>query len=483
MKKIIFLIIIIIIEVSCFKQNSKKIYFSNNNETMNSSNDTTNSTEIIPVNKKNLELYLGKNYKILEYKITNLDTDIEDELITVTEQKDKNVKISIFDILDDNNIKKRYEYKTNVFYNDDFNLLIHNLFEADDMGIIIEGRSGNNKYWLYIFTFANDSYVLLNKFSGDFFIITDYDEVDPGINKQKYFALDNIVTINNIYSSTNTNSHEKCIYKWDITNKNFKLINKSEVQTSSLSSIDNSITSTKENFFKYILGFWYPIDYLKKIKNDINNIKNINSKNLHFIFFNNKEFSVKKDDYLTKYKITKIMKLWGKKPKLRLKLNNYESLTSTSYKRADITLLSASKIQIAGPGKYDFETFVRLQKPIIEYLNEEQAKIIDEQINKIKEKIKDDFKYGDKFHIIFSDNNTFNIGNGNIKEFGIYQIFHSDKYFIINFIFDTNNTILKNEMFIIDINNDNLVVLTPVKLTINDIKIKNLKSLILYRIQ
>ena len=484
-KNLSFIILLFFILFGCFKQSKtndiESYYFKDN---ANPKKNILGKQLKLPIAYKKLEPFLGSNFIPVFSTKTNLDKDIADEICVAFKANDsQNIKICFFDLFSKGIIKKKFEFETSIYSSESFLLQSNNLFYEDDISIIIEGKSIENKSLLYILSFLENDYKLAGEFTGDFSVIIDYEEKE--YEKGKYFRLKEVVTIDNSFSSTNTTIQQKSIFTWDYENFLFKLVETSQILSLN-TSINRSIFISEESFLNYIKGFWYPEKYKKIIKNDKLDANKYNSSNIKFISFSvsPNEVSIKHEDYMNKYSILKINRLWGQKPGLRLKIKGISKTSNYKYKKIEIFLMEADKLMVSGPKRFSQQYYVRLARPFIEYVNEKKEEKIKNEQNVIAKYLMNEFRSDDNIILNFTKNNEFIIKRENSIEKGIYKITKDTNGFIISFLFKTANTILRNNDFIIKISNDShFFSLISVKMDLDGFVIENVKSIIFYKVE
>ncbi|HOJ64334.1 MAG TPA: hypothetical protein PLE45_07920 [Spirochaetota bacterium] len=489
MKKIVFFCIILLLAIfsSCQKANndSKNGNLINDSiKNINISNKTNQIKLIFPYSK--LEFFFGKNFIPVFNKVINADSDLNEEyIIAYKKDEESNVTVVLFDIAKGDILKIKFIYDSNIFYSSNFSLHAGNLFYEKDMCLVIEGKSKDNKNILVIIKYENENYNIVQEFTGDYSVTINYKEIET--DKSKYFIINNIVTINSSFSSTNTNIQKKEIYEWDYNSSTFKIVQTEEF-TINNNILNSTIYYSEEKYFNYILGFWYPLDYQTMIEKNKISEDLLNEENIQFLFFSDNplEVNIKHGDYIDKYSIFKISRIWDQqRPGLRLFLTEFSKPNNNYIKFMDVYLMNDKSLKVSGPETFFIADFVRLAKPFLEYVNEKK-----EEINKKRSVEIFDFLQGEF------------VGNGyilNIKEYsyklqkdghiteGYYKILFNKNYSIISFVEDNSlkeNIKLKdhpliNQNYVINIlKEENYFVLLPVKLNLNDFSISEISSII-----
>jgi hypothetical protein len=477
----LFLLLLI---TSCFnnRNNSQDHYYISSDSTR----DTTVQVEEInlPVPIKKLEPYLGKSFQPVTFFITNLDNDINEEFIIAYQQNNaSHIWFAVFDLFMGNSLKIKFQYKTAIYNRADFNLQSHNLFFEDDVSIVLEGKSIDNKNLLYIFSYMDDEYTLIGDFSGDYSTLLEFTEKES--DKGNYQNLKEVITIDNSFSSTNTNIQQKNVYIWDYTGKVFKLVETSEVLSSQLSSIDRSILKSENNFFSYISGFWYPKDYAAMIESgriDSTRYNEDTIRFMHFSEFSNQELSIKHGDYVTKYKVVKLFKLWGQKPGLRMKIKDFNNPQTHYNQKIDVYLVEANRIKVSGPKKHQNETFVRLPRPFIEYVNEKKSEKDQDRLNTLLTFMEGSFTDNDNVTVSFKRDASFSILSDTEEASGMFRLTPAEPDILISFFFENDRLFLDKDNYVLGYSpRQQYITLTPARLDLNGIKIDDLNAIMLYK--
>lgn len=481
--KLIFFLLLLLF--SCKRdqdaENDKSVF---DNKNQSSYNSTLSNEYTLDISYKKLEMFLGKNFIPVFSLKTNIDNDAEEEFVIVY-KKNNNSKISllIFDLIKNEILKKRFEFETDIFHTKDFLIQTQNLFQKNNSGIVLEGKSSDNTYHLYIVSYLQDDYKIIGNFKGDFSVVIDYEEIDD--EKGKYTKIKNITVITNAVSSVNTSTQKKEIFNWDIDNSNFKLLKSEIFLSTAASSIDQSILYSETDYFNYLKGIWYPEKYKKIIDSNSLNPNEFNDSNIRYLFLSNSpnEIGIKHGEYVDKYIIVKIAKLWNQKPGLRLVLKECTNVSDSNYtKSIDLTLLESNLLKVQGPEKFDDENYVRLSKSFVDYVNEKKEELIKSEITKITENLVGNYKSKDNITLAFDSEKRFIIKNKEKRDFGIYQINKNKDAYLIFFLFEEDNTILEKSNFLINFNDDKQYIsLIPIKFNFNKIQLEELLSIDFYR--
>lgn len=486
MKNIFFLTLFFFSIITCKNANNdfQKVDNINENLKPQDSNRSLSIKLIFPYSK--LEFFFGKNFIPVFNKIMNADSDLNEEyIIAYKKDNESNVTIVIFDIGKGDLLKTRFIYESNIFYTTNFSLQAGNLFYENDICLIIEGKSKENKNTLVIIKNENDNYHIIKEFVGDYSVILNYKEIET--DKSKYSILKDVITINSSFSSTNTNIQKKEVYEWDYNSSFFKVV-KSEEFVIKENSNFSEIYYSEEKYFNYISGFWYPQSYKNMIEKNQISEDLLNEENIQFIFFSRepKEVNIKYGDYIDKYIIFKVARVWDQQiGGIRLFLNEFSKPSNNYIKFMDVYLIGGAILRVNGPDRFFIEDFVKLPKPFLEYVNAKK-----EEINKKKETDIVKFLQGDFFNKDYTltiKDYSYELKKNNNFINGYYRISFINNYNIISFIEDNTskeNTrfkdhLLVNQNYIINIfNNEKYFVLMPVKLGINDYKIIEIESII-----
>ncbi|MBN2544157.1 MAG: hypothetical protein JXB50_00070 [Spirochaetes bacterium] len=481
-KKInVFLFLLILLSCNKDKKNDESYY----NAQLKVKKNNENSVNL-PVDNKIIEGYLGSSFVLINFLIVNLDSDIENELAIAYKKNDSsNISIAIFDLLNSGLIKKNFNYDSEIFDANSFSMASYNLFRQDDIAIVIEGKSKENKFLLNIFSYfdteADKFYKLVGEFYGDYSVIIDFKEVEN--DRGKYHILKDVVTIENSFSYANTNIQQKSEYIWDYDNLEFKLAG-----TGQILSTNNKIDNI-EDLLGYINGYWYP-EYYAKLLNQEEKLINFDQSSIEFISFSPyfKEVNIKYDDYMAKYNILKTYKFWSNRPGISLNVESIQKSSNKNYIKIDVVLVEADKILVKGPGTFEEMNYIRFPKSFIEIINDKKNEKIEKEKKRIKNYLNDTFvlmkknkdekeKKEDVF-INFDNNNRFFIKRGNEKEEGCYIIIKDNLGFIISFLFNQSSNILNSRYYLIDESNEKKVLyLTPVKINYNSFTIDDFKKI------
>jgi hypothetical protein len=470
---------------SCYKNldtNESDIYYLDNTNNNNGEDFSQEKILKLPVSYHRLETFLAKDFiPILGLKL-NLDSDIDNEIcIAYKLDNSSNINIAIFDLLSKNSIRKKIDFSTKIFDTNSFSFQSRNLFFEDDISLIIEGRSIENKNLLYIYNFADGEYKETQEFIGDYSVIINYEEYET--DKGKYERLKNISTIDNHFTSTNTSIQQKKVYVWNYDKNEFEIIEVSKILYAN-TFIDRSIYDSEDNFLNYLNGFWYPEKYKTLINKDKINPDILNNNTIEFISFSSdlKEINIKRIDYLIKLSIAKMNRLWQQKPGLRFNVKGIYKHGSKKEKYLEVYLVEANKLKLTGLNSYREEYFVRLPRPFIEYVKEKNEEKINNEISSIVKSLNEEYRTKDDYIISFSNKNNYMIQKDSSIEKGIYKISSDKLGYIISFLSKTNNNILENENFIIKLSQDSgTITLIPVKITLNKFIVDDIKAIVFYK--
>ncbi|HOV12715.1 MAG TPA: hypothetical protein PK771_00350 [Spirochaetota bacterium] len=481
---VVFLLIIISCKKDRDEENDKAVFDSKNNTSV--TNNSVSSEYKLEISYKKLEVFLSKGFIPISSLKTNIDNDADEEFV-ITYKKDNNSKIffCVFDLIKSEILKKRFEFETEIYHNEGFLIQTQNLFLKNNTGIIVEGKSFENIYHLYIILFNQDDYKIIGNFKGDFSIVVDYEDVDD--EKGKFTRIKNVITISNAASSVNSNVQRKDIYTWDEKDFAFKLIKSEEFLSSSNTFIDSNILYSEINYFNYLKGIWYPEKYKNIIQDNSLNKNEFSESNIRNIFLSNapNEIGIKYGDYVDKYIIVKIVKLWNQKPGLRLILKEFNNPNEVNFtKSIDLTLLESNLLKVQGPERFDDENYVRLSKSFVDYVNEKKDDLNKSKVKEVEMFLNEKFKLKDDITIEFTTDKKFKLKKDKIINKGIYQINKDKEDLIILFLFEGENNILKKTNFLIKIYKDkNYFTLIPVRFDFNKITLEELSSMDFYKIE
>ncbi len=460
--------------------NEDDIYYIDNVD--NKKGDESSKEKILklPVPYSRLETYLVKDFiPVLGLKL-NLDNDIDNEIcVAYKKNRSSNISVAIFDLIT-KKIKKQIDFDTKIFDQNTFSLQSRNLFYEDDISLIIEGRSVENKNLLYIYMFSDGEYKEIQEFIGDYSVIVNFEENEKG----KFEMLKNISTIDNYFTSTNTSIQQKKVYVWNYDMNEFEIIEVSKILYTN-TFVDRSVYDSEVNFLNYLNGFWYPEKYKDLIDKNKINPDELNNNTIEYISFSNeqKEINIKRIDYLIKLSIVKMSRLWGQKPGLRFNVEGIYKYPPKGEKFIEIYLIEANKLKLSGLNSFREENYIRLPRPFIEYVREKREEVINKEISSIASYLKKDFRSKDDCIITFTDNNDYTIQKDNIIEKGIYRITFDKLGYIISFLSsESEKNILNNENFIIKLSKESQTfTLIPVNITLNKFIIDDIKAVVFYK--
>ena len=153
-------------------------------------------------------------------------------------------------------------------------------------------------------------------------------------------------------------------------------------------------------------------------------------------------------------------------------------------KNIEAYLIEANRLKVVGPDKYDEKEYIRLKKPLIEYINDLKENKIKNEINAMSSYLNKDFKTNDNILINFTGNNDFTLQKDKASEKGYYKITYDSSGYLITFLFDDNNSgIFKFTNYLIKIYRDkDYFSLIPVKIKIDKVVIDDFKEIVFYRI-
>ena len=207
--RLVMLTLLILVVLSCKKDKDDEIdrsIFQTQKDEIKT-NQKISSGYKLEMPYKKLEIFLGKDFIPVSSFKTNIDNDADEEFV-IAYKKNENSKIffCIFDLIKNEILKKNFEFETEIYHTDGFLTQTQNLFQKNNTGVVIEGKSQENIYQLYIIIFYQDNYEVVGNFVADFSIIVDYEEIDDEKGNSK---VKNVTTISNDASSLNTNVRKK----------------------------------------------------------------------------------------------------------------------------------------------------------------------------------------------------------------------------------------------------------------------------------
>jgi len=438
----------------------------------------------LPVDIKILKSDLGEKLEILNFIVTNLDTDIDNEFALAYKTADQDyVNIAIFDILSSGLIKKLFTTETYINNGDSLTLQSFNLFQENDIALIVEGKTKDNKFILNIIHFRNETgYKVIGEFTADYSVILDFADVET--ERGKYQILKDVATIENSFSYANSKIQQKTIYIWDSTEEKFKIVETDQIVATN-SNFERLLYNEKD-LFDYIKGFWYQEKYISLIK-DKNKLAEIDVNSLEFIFFSpdTKEVNIKYDDYIAKYNILKSYKFWGQRPGISINVESIQPTTYVRHIKIDVVLLEADKIQVTGPGTFEEGIYVRFPKPLVDIIKDEKDKKNISAKEKIKSQllnryfIKKDSKNRRELALEFFSDNKFKLKKDSIEENGYYIILKNGEQYIIAFIIKESK-LLNSTYYLIEIEalSNRMLSLIPLKINFKGFTLENPKKIV-----
>jgi len=454
---IFFITIFLVVFFGCKKSN---VGFEN--RTIDSEQESVfeknhKKTYDLPVSYKKLELFLDKNFTPVSYLKTyfNVGDNVE-FFLAYKRENNKKIEFVIFELLPNEVLKKKFDFITDIVTENNFSMQFEKIYAYNDIAVMFEGKTSDNKSKMYIvkYSYSYDKYSVAGSFVGDFSIVLDYDhiEAEEGNN---FSRIKNIVVYNNSLNTTHPNVQIKNTFVWNNSLKQFELERSEEISLS-ISNFNKDLYFSEGKYLEYVKGVWFPIKYKEIINNSKLKSKDFKDRDIRFIFFSNNpnEVSIKYGDYMDKYYIVKVSKLWNTKPSLRLSLKEFIS-TDDTYQNIplyiDLTLLEPTTLQVLGPNKFDDEMYVRLQNPIDEYIQDRKAKEEKELFNDFTKKISGEFlSKNELVSIKFNSKREFSISKNKVSESGNYKLsVNNNQDIIISFLYDLPHTIIQNNNFII----------------------------------
>ena len=429
--------------------------------------------------REKLEILFGKGFVPISNRFVNLDSDADEEyLIAFKKKNSAYINVFIFDIIQNDVIRKKFSVETTIVDSDNLLIQTQNLFVQNDLYLIIEGKSAENKQTVYFITYENEQYNVVDIFTGDYSVFINYEEIEN--DKGKYDILSDVTVINNSFTSTNVNIKRKEVYKWNYTNKTFYKAHTEEIR-SETGSVSSLIYGSEDKYFGYISGFWYPSEYQSLIEKDKLRANEIDYKSIQFINFNHeqKQISLKFGDYIENYRILRISKLWGQKPGVRFRITEAENKHNNDYpKSMDVYLVTPTSLRVSGPHKYASNTYIRLPKPFPEYVYDRDTEIANKEHAGIRTFLKGGFVdtySGIKLDFISETRMAVIIDD--VRAECSYKINHNDNLTLISLV-GLPAGMLTHSNFIVTIDAKNASLsLMPIKLSINGFKMDNIKSL------
>ncbi len=485
--KYLIVLLIFFILTGCIKNSGEdENIYSTDKSSQKNSEMPNNMVLDIPYRK--LETFLGSKFIPVYSQKMNLDSDSDEEVAIAYKTGTKSsIRLIIFDILQNGIIRKKTEIETGIEKSDSFELSCHNLLEDNDIALLIEGKSNDNKSLLYIYQYSDDSYNKIGEFRADYSILVDYSEIEAETGKK--IKLKEITTLDS--SPESSNIQQKNVYVWDYASSRFTL-----AESSRIVSNDRNLSSTYltdgNKFLEYVSGFWYPEKYLSLVKSPNFDPEKFNANNIEYLAFSARDMEVyiKHDDYMNKYKIKKVNLIWSQMAGVRLSIEGISSTSQFSNATLDVILTGSDSLQIISSNKFDESNYVRLDRPFIDYVNDRMKEKSDTDINKIVTFITDEFinsvnntgNSNTGIIINFSANNAFDVQKGQKIEKGFYKITRDNLGYIITFLFDSDNTLLLSDNFLIRVFEDTQSIsLTPIVMKLNGFMVDDSRKALIFK--
>lgn len=422
----------------------------------------------LPVAYSKLQKLLGNSVVPLYSKTLDITNNGQDEFVFAYKiSENENIIFSIFELGNNEIIKTLYNYDTGIQDINTFSMQIHNFFYEDDLCLLLEGKLGDNRNILKVFTISGGTINLLAEFEATYSIFINYEEIESQVSK--YFILKDIVLINSALSSTNALIQKKEVFAYNYNENKFENIETTEIVTSEIDNIPSNILYSTLDFYDFVSGFWYPEKYKKMIEN--NEIDVDDNSHIEYLYLtkeigelNTYEININYGDYIDQYTVKKMIHLGGVNPGLRLLLNDSTLSNLRYYKYIDITVINPVTIRVRGPEEFQVTIYNKLSKPFIEYVTENNKDRISNEIDEINSKIE---KLYTDDNITFEFNgNEFIISDGSTNNSGMYKLLPMDDDYIMFFQFEGKNDFLISNYFLISFDNyDEQLVLTPIKIT------------------
>jgi hypothetical protein len=480
--KIVLIIIASVFSLLCCQKNSENnpINFSDNS--INSNLSSKNLKVKIPYKKA--ESLLGDNFIPVASLNENLDNDSNEEILLAYKLNNTSpISLVIFDLLDNDILKMKFQYKTEMYNSDFFSIESRHLSGKDDICIIADGKNNENLTKMYIFTYIDDAFKMIADFTAYYSILINFEDAVENEGSVKYVKIKNIDMIDIDQSAANANIQKKNTYQWDTASVSFKLVKSESIYSSTIASIDQSILYSEDKYYSYIKGFWYPQDYKALLDSNKINPDDFTNDKIRLIYISDdpRQICVKYGDYVSTYSVVKIVKSWNQKPGIRIILKEDTDQPNITSKFIDLTLMDKNLLSVIGPENYDNDNYIKLPKPFEEYINEKKEEINKKNINSAAEFFTGSFKTKDNINIMFEKNQAFTVMSNNKSEKGYYKLTSEKQGLIVTLMFEKQNTILKNYNFLLKIIQDKSgFSLIPIKFDYNGIIIDDLNPLNFY---
>jgi len=488
---ILFITAFLIMFLGCRKDNigfENGIIDNDNQESI--SEKVRQKTYDLPVSYKKLELFLDKNFIPVSHLKTYFNIDGNAEFfLAYKRENNKKIEFVVFELLPSEILKKKFELVTDIVTENNFSMQFEKIYNYNDIAIMFEGKTSDNKSKMYIvrYNYSDDKYSIVGSFIGDFSIVLDYDQIEAE-EGNNFSKIKNIVVYNNSLNTTNPNVQVKNTFVWNNSLKQF-LLDKTEEISLSISNLNKDLYFSEGKYLEYIKGVWFPIQYKEVIDNNKLKSKDFGNRDIRFIFFSNNpnEVSIKYGDYMDKYYIVKVSKLWSTKPSLRLSLKEFISTDVIDQNiplYIDITLLDTITLHVDGPNRFDTETYVRLQNPINEYIQDRKIKEEKDLFDSFAKKISGEFLSKNELVCIkFNNQKEFSVSKNKISESGNYKLtINNDQDFIISFLYDSPHTIIQSNNFIIKLDvTGNNIMLVPITFDFTKTEVDEMKMSVFNR--
>ncbi len=483
-KSIIFLLLVAIISCSKEEVEVTTNYFLSQEDTFTIHSEDGKTTEELPVALSKIKQILGSDIQPVTFRMINTDSEIQPELFFFyKESKVGDIKFVIFDVLSNDVLKKLYEQETAIKGLEDFSLQYTSLLFEDDSCILIEGKGDEERRYLYILNNVDNGkeFKLIGSFSATYSIFFDMNEKEDD-NGSKFYILKDIALIDSALSFTNTTVQKKNVYVWDYEKARFTLAESSQIVSQENSDIPMSVRYSSENYFNFIKGFWYLSSYEKLIQHGDFTTSTIKKDGMQYVSFVEedgvRQVNLNYGNYSDNFVVERMIKLGGSKPGMRLMIKRDSTSRMLYYYYIDLYLMEGKTIRVKSPEVYETVTYVRLDKPLIEYVQEQAIKETASVSSDLEKMLTGSFSF-DGGGIEIGEDKKFILSSGQSVESGYYQIDRRDDSYIVSFFFDNENNIWNHKYFLAENAGGSRVVLLPVELRFSGITIKDAKAIVL----
>ncbi|HQB62297.1 MAG TPA: hypothetical protein PK899_11655, partial [Spirochaetota bacterium] len=139
-------------------------------------------------------------------------------------------------------------------------------------------------------------------------------------------------------------------------------------------------------------------------------------------------------------------------------------------------------LKTSGPDRYTLGSYVRLQKPFIEYIIDKKKEDYSKKTGDMNKFLIGAYKNQKETEIDFQDK-TFSVKNGKLLESGYYKINYNDNVYLLSFIFENKYNLLDRKNYLLNLSEDkSRLSLIPLEFNLNGYTIENIKPIEFKRI-